>query len=58
MSGSTYQLVSSAEARPSDGRLSTSSPVGQALVGRSAGEDAVVRTPSGAEIRYRVIEVR
>ncbi len=54
----TYQLVSSAEARPAAGRLSTSSPVGQALLGRSAGDVAIVRTPSGDDVHYRIVEVR
>jgi transcription elongation factor GreA len=52
------RLVGSSEADPRSGRISTSSPVGRALVGRLPGEDALVRTPSGAEVHYRVIEVR
>jgi transcription elongation factor GreA len=53
----TYRLVSSHEADPAAGRISTSSPVGRALVGRSAGDEVVVRTPSGAEVTYRVQSV-
>ena len=51
-------LVGTSEADPRSGRISTSSPVGRALAGRLPGEEAVVVTPSGAEIRYRVVEVR
>ncbi len=52
------RLVGTSEADPRSGRISTSSPVGRALVGRLPGEEAIVQTPSGAEIRYRVIEIR
>ena len=44
---STYQLVGSAEASPADGRLSVESPLGQALVGRVAGDELTVQTPGG-----------
>lgn len=53
----TYRLVGTAESDPKAGRISTGSPVGRALVGRSAGDEAVVRIPGGAEVRYRVVEV-
>ncbi len=52
----TYTLVGSAEANPSAGRLSVESPVGRALVGMSAGDTALVRTPRG-EATYRVIRI-
>jgi transcription elongation factor GreA len=53
----TFALVGSAEANPAAGRISTSSPVGRALVGKREGEEVVVRTPAG-EVHYRIIEVR
>jgi transcription elongation factor GreA len=52
----TYTLVSSHEARPSEGRISVSSPVGQAIVGAAPGDEVVVRSPAG-EHRLRVVEV-
>jgi transcription elongation factor GreA len=52
------RLVGSSEADPKTGRISTSSPVGRALVGHVAGDEVIVLTPSGAEIAYRVVEVR
>ncbi|HYM84216.1 MAG TPA: transcription elongation factor GreA, partial [Candidatus Dormibacteraeota bacterium] len=52
------RLVGTSEADPRQGRISTSSPVGRALVGRSPGDEVLVRTPSGAEIHYRLVEVR
>jgi transcription elongation factor GreA len=52
-----YRLVSTAEADPSNGRISTSSPVGRALLGRVVGDEVVVRMPAGHDVRYRVVEV-
>ena len=52
----TWILVSPQEANTLDGTISTQSPVGQALVGRRAGDSATVRTPSGA-IVYTVVAV-
>jgi transcription elongation factor GreA len=43
----TWQLVSSHEASPPEGRLSFDSPVAQALVGRRAGEQAAIALPRG-----------
>ncbi|HLA15788.1 MAG TPA: transcription elongation factor GreA, partial [Candidatus Limnocylindrales bacterium] len=53
----TYTLVSSHEARPSEGRISVSSPVGQAIVGSTPGDEVMVRSPAG-EHRLRVVEIR
>jgi transcription elongation factor GreA len=52
----TWILVSPQEANTLDGTISTQSPVGEALVGRRAGDSATVRTPSGA-IVYTVLAV-
>lgn len=49
----TYTIVGSAEADPSQGRISNESPVGRALLGRSVGEEARVRVPAG-EITLRI----
>jgi transcription elongation GreA/GreB family factor len=43
-----YTLVSPAEAAPQANRISVMSPLGQALVGRRAGDVATVKAPSGA----------
>jgi transcription elongation factor GreA len=53
----TYTIVGSAEADPAGGMLSSSSPVGAALLGAVAGAEVQVRTPRGAAV-YRVLEVR
>jgi transcription elongation factor GreA len=52
-----FVLVGSSEADPSAGRISYSSPVGQALLHRTAGEEVTVRLPGG-EVRYVIREVR
>jgi len=52
----TYTIVSSAEADPAAGRLSSASPVGAALLGAIQGADVAVRTPRGT-VQYRVISV-
>jgi transcription elongation factor GreA len=51
-----YTLVSSTEASPSEGKLSMDSPVAGALLGRRAGEVALVQTPRG-ERRFKVVSV-
>jgi len=53
---STYTLVSSTEAAPTQGKLSVESPVAAALVGLRAGEVAVANLPRG-EKRLRVVSV-
>lgn len=52
----TYTIVGASESDPTAGRISSSSPVGRALVGRDAGDSFVVRTPAG-ERHYRIIEI-
>lgn len=49
----TWTMVGSSEADLAQGKLSTQSPVGQALLGRSAGESVEVQTPRGGRT-YRV----
>jgi transcription elongation factor GreA len=44
----TWQIVSSHDAAPADGRLSVESPVAVALLGRAPGEKASVALPKGS----------
>ena len=44
-----YQVVGGAEANPSQGKISESSPVGSALMGRKVGEVVDVETPAGVQ---------
>jgi len=53
---SRLTIVGTTESRPSAGRISQDSPVGRALVGKNAGDEAVVRTPGG-EVRYRIVAI-
>jgi transcription elongation factor GreA len=43
----TWQIVSSHDAAPSDGRVSAGSPLAEALLGRGPGEQAAVALPRG-----------
>ena len=43
----TYQIVGQTEADAKIGRISYSSPLGRALIGRRVGEEVEVTTPSG-----------
>lgn len=43
----SYKLVSSEESDPDNGLISTSSPIGQALMGKEEGEEIKVKTPKG-----------
>jgi transcription elongation factor GreA len=49
----TWTIVGTTEADLAQGKLSAQSPVGKALLGRSAGESVEVQTPSGGR-SYRV----
>ena len=52
----TYTIVGASDSDPAAGRISSSSPVGRALVGHDVGDSIVVRTPAG-ERHYRIVEV-
>lgn len=52
----TYTIVGASESHPESGRISSSSPVGRALVGHDVGDDVVVRTPAG-ERRYTIVAI-
>jgi transcription elongation factor GreA len=52
----TYEIVGSAEADPANQRVSNESPVGQAILGKKVGEQAVVPAPMGA-LHYEVVGI-
>ncbi|HKB28588.1 MAG TPA: transcription elongation factor GreA, partial [Candidatus Limnocylindrales bacterium] len=52
----TYTIVGASESDPVAGRISSSSPVGRALVGHDAGDEVVVSTPAGAR-SYRIVSI-
>ena len=51
-----FCIVGSNEADPLGGKISNESPIGQALMGKSAGEKMKVNTPAG-EKEYTILEV-
>jgi transcription elongation factor GreA len=53
----TYQIVGDDEADLKLGRVSISSPIARALIGKEAGDVAVVRAPGG-DRSYEIVEVR
>jgi len=53
----TYQIVGEHEADIKSGRLSITSPVARALIGKTVGDTVEANTPKGAKA-YEVIKVR
>ncbi|MDR1163143.1 MAG: transcription elongation factor GreA [Candidatus Accumulibacter sp.] len=53
----TYQIVGEDEADIKHGKISINSPIARALIGKSAGEVAEVRTPGGLR-EYELLDVR
>ncbi len=51
-----WQVVGSAEANSQQGRISSVSPVGAALMGRRVGDAVTIVTPGG-EIHYRILAI-
>ena len=43
----TYNLVTSEEADPPNGNISTTSPIGRALLGKEVGDEVKVQSPGG-----------
>ena len=52
----SYSLVGSAEADPVEGRISNESPLGSALIGRSANDVVSVEAPAGI-MKYKIISI-
>jgi transcription elongation factor GreA len=53
---STYQIVGPPEADLSAGRISNSSPLGRALIGKEVGVSVEVNTPKGAR-GYEIVKI-
>jgi transcription elongation factor GreA len=51
-----YTIVGSAEADPAAYKISNESPVGQALIGKKAGEEVEINVPAGI-MRYRIEKI-
>ncbi len=52
----TYHIVGSAEASPSEGKISYESPLGRALMGRRVGDEVTVNAPDGLLV-FRILEI-
>jgi transcription elongation factor GreA len=53
----TYQLVSTAEANPRQGRISHESPLGRAILGHCAGDDIEADTPGGV-LSFKILNIK
>jgi transcription elongation factor GreA len=53
----TYKIVGEDEADLKKGKISVTSPISRALVGKNEGDDVAIKTPSG-NIQYEIIEVK
>ncbi len=52
-----YTIVSTAEADPSDKKISNESPVGKALIGLSVGDEVEVKVPAGT-MKYIIEDIK
>jgi len=52
----SYQLVGTYESAPENGRISVTSPLGQALIGKEKGDEVKARTPGGI-LEYEILEI-
>lgn len=53
----TYQIVGADEADLEKGKISITSPVARALIGKTVGDVAIVQAPGG-EREYEILEIR
>jgi transcription elongation factor GreA len=51
-----FQIVGQYESNADEGRISISSPIARALIGKSQGDSVQVHTPKGA-VAYEIVEV-
>ena len=52
-----YHIVGSAEANPTEHKLSNESPVGKAIIGRKKGEVVEVAAPRGA-LKFKILDIK
>ena len=53
-----YHIVGSAEANPTEHKLSNESPVGRAIIGKKKGETVEVTTPRGKALKYKILDIK
>jgi transcription elongation factor GreA len=52
----TYMLVGSEESDPKENKISISSPVGKAIIGKAVGDEVAVRVPKGMR-RLKILDI-
>jgi transcription elongation factor GreA len=52
----TYELVGPGQEKPEKGRILTTSPIGQGLLGKKKGDIAEIQVPSGT-LRFQVLNI-
>ena len=52
----TFELVGPGQENPEKGRILTTSPIGQGLLGKKKGETAEIEVPSGT-VRFKVLDI-
>ena len=53
----SYTIVNPLEVDTSNGKISDESPLGKALIGKQAGEETSFKSPGGATIKLKVLEI-
>ncbi|ODS23060.1 transcription elongation factor GreA [Candidatus Endobugula sertula] len=53
----TYQIVGDDESDVNAGKISVNSPIARGLIGKSEGDDVVIKTPAG-QVEYEIESVR
>ena len=52
-----YHIVGSAEANPTENKLSNESPVGKAIIGKKKGETVEVAAPRGT-LKFKIMDIQ
>ena len=52
----TFELVGPGQENPDKGRILTTSPIGQGLIGRKKGEEVEIQVPRGT-IRFKILDI-
>jgi transcription elongation factor GreA len=51
-----FQIVEPEEANPEEGKISSKSPLGQAIFGKKVDEEVIVETPNG-KVRCKILKI-
>lgn len=53
-----FVIVGASESNPGQGFISNESPLGKAFLGRKKGETVEIKTPKGAMVSYKILEIK